>query len=54
MCRIERFEKEISVAEYLEGYVAVEEFLECCRACPNYEKVWSCPPYDFEIGRAHV
>ncbi len=49
MCRIERFEKEISVAEYLEGYVAVEEFLECCRACPNYEKVWSCPPYDFDV-----
>jgi HAD superfamily hydrolase (TIGR01509 family) len=31
MCRIERFEKEISVPEYPEGYVAVEEFLEYCK-----------------------
>ena len=49
MCRIECFEKEIPVSEYLEGYVAVEEFLEACKACPNYGLVWSCPPYDFDV-----
>ena len=21
--------------------------MEYCKACPNYEKVWSCPSYDF-------
>ena len=39
---------EISVEEYLEKYVNVNEFLECCKACPCYGTVWSCPPYDFD------
>ena len=46
--RIERFQKEIGVSDYLEGYVAVEEFLEYCKACPNYDAIWSCPPFDFD------
>lgn len=46
---IQRIEKEIPVEEYLEDYVAVEEFLECCKACPNYEKLWACPSYDFDV-----
>ena len=45
----ERFTADISVEEYIEKYVAVEEFLECCKACPNYEKKWSCPSYDFDV-----
>ena len=49
MCRMEYFEKEIPVSEYLEGYVEAEEFLEACKACPNYGRVWSCPPYDFDV-----
>lgn len=24
------------------------EFIEYCKECPNYNAVWSCPPYDFE------
>ncbi len=47
--RIERFQKEIGVSDYLEGYVAVEEFLEYCKACPNYDATWSCPPFDFDV-----
>ena len=44
---LERFQKEIAVRDYIRDYVNVEEFLECCRVCPNYNTVWSCPPYDF-------
>ena len=47
MYRTKRYEKEIPVTEYFENYVNVEEFLEYCKACPNYARVWSCPPYDF-------
>jgi len=47
MYTVERFEKEIDVAEYVEKYVNVEEFEGYCKACPNYNTVWSCPPYDF-------
>ena len=49
MWKYERFEKEIGMEEYLEGYVAVDEFLECCRACPNYGRIWTCPSYDFDV-----
>lgn len=39
----------ISVPEYLENYVDVPTFLKACQACPNYNKLWSCPPYDFDV-----
>jgi len=48
MYKTQWYEKEISVEEYLENYVNVAEFLTYCRDCPNYEQVWSCPPYDFD------
>lgn len=46
--KIETYEKTIAVSEYVEGYVNVEEFLECCRACGNYNRKWCCPSYDFD------
>lgn len=49
MLKTERFEREISVEDYLEGYVAEEEFLEFCRACPNFGMLWTCPTYDFDV-----
>ena len=48
MYKTKRYQAEISVKEYLERYVDVETFLESCRACPNYGKLWSCPPYEFD------
>ena len=44
-----RHEATISVPEYLEGFVDVPTFLEACKACPNYDRVWSCPSYDFDV-----
>lgn len=44
----EVFEKTVDVKEYIEEYVNVEKFLECCKACPNYDKIWSCPSYEFD------
>lgn len=48
MYRIEKFEKEISVEDYVRDYVNVSEFIEYCKECRNYGTVWSCPPYDFD------
>ncbi|MDD4376805.1 MAG: DUF2284 domain-containing protein [Eubacteriales bacterium] len=45
--KIETYENTVSVAEYVENYVNVEEFLEYCKECREYNKVWSCPPYNF-------
>lgn len=46
--KIETFTKTIDVPTYVEGYVNVEEFLECCKVCGNYDRKWSCPSYDFD------
>ena len=43
-----RFEAETDIESYIEEYVDVETFLECCKSCPNYGNVWSCPPFDFD------
>lgn len=46
--KIETYEQTISVEEYIQGYVCVEEFLDMCKACENYDQKWSCPSYDFD------
>lgn len=46
--KIETYEKTITVEDYIEGYVCVEEFLGYCKACENYNRKWSCPSYDFD------
>ena len=33
---------------FVSHYVDVPRFLECCRQCPNYDKKWSCPNFNFE------
>lgn len=48
MYTTKEYHAEISVNQYLENYVDVETFLESCKVCPNYGKLWSCPPYDFD------
>lgn len=49
MYKIENYESQISVQEYIERFVDVETFLEACKKCPNYNQVWSCPGYDFDV-----
>jgi predicted metal-binding protein len=49
MSKLEKFTAETDIQSYMKGYVKPEEFLTLCRACPNYGKLWSCPPYDFEV-----
>lgn len=38
----------LPVEQFLRECVDVPRFLEQCRACPNYEKIWSCPPFSFK------
>ena len=44
---IENYTAEIAIEEYKKDCIDVEEFINCCKACKNYNRVWSCPPYDF-------
>lgn len=45
----ERHEAVVSMEHYLKEFVDVDYFLGCCRECPNYDKIWSCPTYDFDV-----
>ena len=50
--RIENFQAEVSVEEYLKECVDVPTFLECCKTgCSNYGKLWCCPPYTFDVEK---
>ncbi|MBN7771988.1 DUF2284 domain-containing protein [Clostridium aminobutyricum] len=48
MYHVERMDAEISIEEYMRDYVDVDTFLEACKVCPNYNKIWTCPPYTFD------
>lgn len=37
------------VSDFVKNCVDVPRFLACCRECPNFDKRWSCPPYDFYV-----
>ncbi|WP_407380927.1 DUF2284 domain-containing protein [Methanobrevibacter sp.] len=41
---------DVDVEEFVERYVDVERFHGLCRDCENYEKNWSCPPFDFDVN----
>lgn len=49
--RAEDFTVEIPVEEYVRRFRDVDRFMPCCRACPNYGRVWACPPFDRDIDR---
>ena len=41
--------KEIKMEELKKDYLDRDRFLELCRECENYDKLWSCPPYSFDV-----
>ena len=42
--RVEYKVVQLPMKELEEKYADVEKFLACCKACPNYDTLWSCPP----------
>ncbi|MDD7437313.1 MAG: DUF2284 domain-containing protein [Bacteroidales bacterium] len=36
--------------EYVERYQHIERYREACKNCRQYGKLWSCPPYEFDIN----
>jgi len=41
---MEKLQCAIPVPEFLKTCVDLPRFDACCRACPNYQSNWSCPP----------
>jgi predicted metal-binding protein len=48
MYKVEDLWAEVPLSELRMTAVDVAKFLDCCKACTNYNKVWSCPPYSFD------
>ena len=48
MYKVEDLWAEVPLSELRMTAVDVAKFLDCCKACLNYNKVWSCPPYSFD------
>lgn len=46
---VERYTASMNMPEYIDGYIDVEIFLGNCKRCKNFGKIWSCPPYDFDV-----
>lgn len=45
---MEILQKEIPVQQFLQECVNIPLFQECCHACPNHGRTWSCPPFSFK------
>ena len=43
--------KQISTAKYTANYRNVAKFIEYCKACDNYDHIWSCPPFRATDGK---
>jgi predicted metal-binding protein len=42
---------EESALEEIKPYFQPEMFIKFCEACTYYNKIWTCPPYDFEVSK---
>ncbi|MFR9592164.1 MAG: DUF2284 domain-containing protein [Rikenellaceae bacterium] len=40
---------EIATSEYIAQFRDVNKFIEFCKVCNNYNRMWSCPPLDAPI-----
>lgn len=49
MNNIIKYNAEMDMDSFLKLYVRPEDFISRCQACPNYGKLWSCPPYSFDV-----
>lgn len=38
----------LKVSDYIDKYRDAPRFIEYCKDCTNYNKVWACPPYNFD------
>ncbi len=47
MYKTEDLWAELPLSE-IRSSIDIPKFLDCCKLCPNYGKVWSCPPYSFD------
>lgn len=45
----EEFTADIKVDDYIANFRFEERFMAFCRECPNFNRSWGCPPFDFDV-----
>ena len=45
---LETMTASVPLKEYVDTCVDVNKFLELCKLCPNYGKIWACPPLSLD------
>ena len=45
---IQKYQCDVDMKEYIEDCVDVDQFIEYCKECHNYDQTWSCPPFSFD------
>ncbi len=48
MYTVKMFQSDISMEAFIRRYRDAEKYKAYCRACPNYNTRWSCPPLTFD------
>lgn len=43
------FQKELDASEFIDRFRDFDKFNSFCRACPQYERSWACPPFSIDI-----
>lgn len=46
--RVEETTRMVAAEDYISGYCHKEKFMEACRVCGNYGKLWLCPPFSYD------
>ena len=49
MYEVKRRMVTVDVDEYLKEYVDVDKFIRYCENCPNHNRIWTCPPFEFDV-----
>ena len=53
LTNVEIFERHISLEHLLDNCLAEERCFEACQACPNFGRLWTCPPFQNKIYESY-
>lgn len=47
---VEQQSVDIQASDFITRFRDEIRFIEYCRECPNYGRLWSCPPFDYDTS----
>ena len=46
--KISNFQSTLPLEQYVSGHHAPRQCAEACRQCRNFNRIWACPPFDYD------